>query len=351
VVFSDPRFGYYTHPDPDRASRLSDAAVHSKPMGGDDFERDLAQLRRLVAPAFTPRRMRLLSGWIQELTDRCLDDMQAAHDRNPDEPVNFHELLGFPLPVQVICALLGVPDGDRENVTGLSDRMGSLINRTDALAAKAQLEAYGARLIEFKRANPGPDVFSDMVAAQAENPTLFTDADLAHYAVGLVFPGHETTVARMDFGVLWLLSKPSRRDWLMVDPDRRVDETVEEILRTTAAHNMGLMRYALEDVEVGGVIVARGDLVVISESAANRDPSVFDRPDEFNPERKPNNHLAFGHGAHVCIGQNLARAELRIVFPSLFRRFPGIRLADDVSNLTIQNDRTGGGVRTVPVSW
>lgn len=350
-VFADPRFGFYTHPDPKRAPRLSDAAVHSQPMGGEEFERDMARLRKLLAPSFTPKRTRLLGGWIEELADGCLDDMQVAHDRNPDEPVDFHALLGFRLPVLVICALLGVPDEDRDHVIGLSDRMGSMVDAADARAAMAELEAYGARLAELKRADPGPDVFSDMVAAQAADPGLFTDRDLAHYAVSLVFPGHETTVARMDFGVLWLLSEPSRRDWLMADPDNRVDQTLEEILRMTAAHGMGLMRYALEDVEIGGVTVRRGDLVIISESAANRDPAVFDRPDEFDPGRKPNSHLAFGHGPHSCIGQSLARAELRAVFPALFRRFPGLRLAADVSTLRILDNRTGGGVSTVPVTW
>ena len=119
----------------------------------------------------------------------------------------------------------------------------------------------------------------------------------------------------------------------------------------TSAHNMGLMRYALEDVEIGGQTIRRGDLVIISEAAANRDPKVFDHPDVFNPERTPNSHIAFGHGPHYCIGQNLARTELRIVFASLFRRFPGIRLAADVSELKILNDRTGGGVGNVPVTW
>jgi pentalenolactone synthase len=169
--------------------------------------------------------------------------------------------------------------------------------------------------------------------------------------MGLVFPGHETTVARMDFGVLWLLSEPGRRDWLMADPESRIDQTVDEILRMTAAHNMGLMRYALEDVEIGGVTVGRGDLVIISESAANRDPSVFENPDDFNPERKSQNHLAFGHGPHICIGQNLARMELRMTFPALFKRFPDLRLAVDINELQIQNDRTGGGVSEVPVTW
>jgi cytochrome P450 len=350
-VFGDSaRFAFYTHPDPENASSLSDAAVHSKPIEGDDFERDMARLRKLMVPSFAPKRLKLLSGWIQELTDGCLDDMAAAHERSSDGVVNFHDLVGFPLPVLVICALLGVPDADRDYVIELSDRMGTIGDGADAMAAMAELNEYGTRLLADKRENRGEDVFSDLLSAQ-ETDNLFSDADLTRYAMGMVFPGHETTVARMDFGVLFLLSDTSRRDWLMADVDGRLDKTIEEILRMTSAHNLGLMRYAVEDVEIGGVTVGRGDLVIISEAAANRDPAVFDNPDEFNPERTPNSHIAFGHGPHYCIGQNLARTELRIVLRSLLSRFPQAHLAVDVSELEILSDRTGGGVGNVPVTW
>jgi cytochrome P450 len=350
-VWADHRFGYYSHPEPETASRMSDAVLHSEPLGGDNFEQDIARLRKLLVPGFSPKRMRMLTTWIQELTDGCLDDMAAEHDRNPGQPVNFHDMLGFKLPVLVICALLGVPAEDRDYVTGLSDRMGNMGDRDSGLAAQAELEGYMSRLMEVKRENPGSDVISDMLAAEAEDPNAFSSFSLAHYAAGLVFPGHETTVARMDFGVLWLLTEPGRRDWLMADPEGHIGQTIEEILRMTSAHNFGLMRYAREDVEIAGVTIARGDLVIISEGAANRDPSVFENPDQFIPQRPSNPHLAFGHGAHACLGQNLARTELRIVFPSLFRRFPAARLAIDVDDLAILGHRTGGGIDNVPLTW
>jgi cytochrome P450 len=350
-AFSDRRFGYYTHPDPENASRMSDAALHSAPMGGVDFEAEMGRLRRLMAPSFSPKRVRLLTQWIQDLTDGCLNDMQEAHDRNPAEPVDYHELLGYKLPVLVICALLGVPVEDRELVFGLSDRMGAYSSGMDPFVAMGELHEYMGRLVEVKRKDPGPDVISDMIRAREEDPTMFSTNPVEFYAAGLVFPGHETTVARMDFGLLFLLSEPGRRDWLMEDPEGRIDQAVEEILRSTSAHNLGLMRYALEDIEIGGVTIRTGDLVIISEGAANRDPAMFERPDEFDPTRNTKGHLAFGHGAHVCIGQSLARSELRVVFPSLFARFPLIRLAIDVSELRVSNDRTGGGVNRVPVFW
>jgi cytochrome P450 len=350
-AFADRRLGYFVHHDPKSASTVSDAAVHSAPMGGEAFDRDMARLRRLLVPGFTPKRMRLLVDWIQQLTDGCLDDMQAAYDADPEQPVNFHDLLGWRLPVLVISAMLGVPDEDRDHVIDLSDRMGDVHGGADAKAANAELREYMRGLIEVKRTSLGHDVISDMIAAEQADPSFFEDRPIEYYAAGLVFPGHETTVARLDFGVMYLLAEPGRKEWLMADPEARIDSTVEEVLRMTSAHNLGLLRWALEDVEMGGVMVKRGDLVIISESAANRDPAVFPKPEEFDGSRDGAPHLAFGHGPHVCLGQSLARTELRIALPSMLRRFPDVRLAGDISNFQIRGDRTGGGVDNVPVTW
>jgi cytochrome P450 len=351
TAFSDRRFGFYVHHDPEHASRLTDAILHSAPMGGTDFELESQRLRKLMAPSLAPRRTKLLEGWIHELTEGCLDAMEAAHDADPGGAVDYHALLGYRLPVLVVCALIGVPEEDRDHVFALSDRMGEYGPDADPVSAMAELYGYLRALVDPKRDDPGPDVLSDMIKAQDEDPTFFSAFPIEHYAGTLVFAGHETTVARMDFGLLYLLTNPTRRDWLMEDPEGRIDATIEEILRLTSAHNLGLMRYALEDVELGGVTIRRGDLVVISESSANRDPAVFERPEVFDPTRSAKGHLAFGYGAHMCIGQSLARTELRIVFKALFRRFPDIRLAVDVSSLRISGDRVGGGVSHVPVTW
>ncbi|SDC42365.1 Cytochrome P450 [Sphingomonas sp. YR710] len=351
-VFADRRFGYYTHHDPKNASRMSEAALHAHPLGGMDFEDQMVRLRKLMAPGFTPRRLALLKDWVQDLTNGCLDEMQAAHDRNPGEPVDFHELLGFRLPVLVIAALLGFPVEDADYVTALSHRMGGTQNGADAMAAARELQEYMRGLIAKKRENLGPDVLSDFIRAQDDDPSFFASRSLESFAAGLVFPGHETTVVRMDFGVLYLLSQPERRDWLMADPEGRIDQVVEEVLRITSAHNFGLMRYANEDIDdIGGVTIRRGDLVIISESAANRDPRMFERPEEFDPTRKNSGHLSFGHGAHNCLGMSLARMELKAVFLSLFRRFPQVRLAADPAEMEVNNSRVGGGVDHVPLIW
>jgi pentalenolactone synthase len=294
--------------------------------------------------------MRALGDRIAELTDRCLDDMHAARLTRPEEPVDLIELLAFPLPVLIICELLGVPFADRVQFRELSERIVALDGGADAQEATQQLMEYMLRLAALKRDNPQPDVITDLVTAQQQDPT-FTDEDLARMSAGLLFAGHETTATRIALGVLFLLNDSGRRDRFVADPDGQVRQTVEEILRMSVTTGTGLLRYAREDVEIGGVRIARGDAVLVSSDAANRDASVFTDPDEFDSSRSPNVHLAFGDGAHVCIGANLARTELRIVFPALFRRFPGLRLAVDLDDIPVRSNRVTGGVGHVPVLW
>jgi cytochrome P450 len=349
-IFADHRLGR-SHPAPAEASRISDAAVLAGP-SGDMAEEEVshARLRRLLVPAFSANRMRRLGDRVQEFADQCLDRMQAAHDAAPGEPVNLHEYLSFPLPVLVICELLGVPYAERDVFRQFSDRIGVLDSGGDADRAMTEFTAYMSALAETKRRAPGQDVVSDLVAAQAQDAT-FTDDDLTRLAAGLLFAGHETTSNRIDLGVLFLLSDTGRRDALVADPDGLVHSVVEEILRMAAPGGLGLLRYAHEDIEIGGVTIERGDAVIISTGAANRDPSVFPSPDEFDIARKPNQHVAFGYGGFFCIGASLARTELRIVFNTLFRRFPALRLAVDVDDLEVRSNRVTGGVGSVPVVW
>jgi cytochrome P450 len=347
ALFGDERLGR-SHPRPDEAAVVSDSAILGGPTGDYETEQaDHTRMRAMLVPAFSARR---LARHVRDLVDGCLDAMVAARARDPERPVDLHATLSFPLPVLVICELLGVPFDDRDYFHGLSDRIGRMYGGGDAVEAMAEFERYMGGLAEAKRAAPGEDVVSDMVRAQQGDPQL-TDAKLAELAVGLLFAGHETTVNRIDLGVLMLLADLERRDMLVADPEGGVRRTVEEILRLSAPGGLGLLRYAHEDVEVGGVTIARGDAVVLSTVAANRDPSVFAEPTAFDPSRSPNPHLSFGHGAHFCIGASLARTELTAVFSALFRRFPGLRLAVDVNDLVMRADRATGGVTEVPVTW
>ncbi|AHH19496.1 cytochrome P450 [Nocardia nova SH22a] len=350
-ILGDPRFGR-RHPTPETAAKVSQAAIAGGPRGDYNTEtRDHQRLRKMLVPAFSARRMTRLTERIQELTARCLDDMQARRDAHPGEPVDLNKTLAFPLPALVISELLGVPPEDRNLFGELSKRMTAMYDGADAWAARAELEEYTAGLAAAKRAHPDQDVISDVVAMQEQDRT-FTDADVAELAAGLLFAGHETTSGRISFGVLWLLSDEERRSAFVADPDGRVQPTVEEILRLAApSAGPGLLRYAREDVEIGGVTIAAGDLVLLNTDAANRDESVYTDPREFRTDRKPNAHLTFGHGMHVCIGAGLARTELRIVFPALFHRFPGLRLGAGLDELEIQSHRVTGGVDRVPVLW
>lgn len=350
ALFTDARLGR-SHPAPETAARVSDAAVLAGPSGDYESEQaDHQRLRKLLVPAFSARRMRLLTEHVQDIVTTCLDTMEAAHDRAPDQAVDLHEHLSFPLPVLVICELLGVPYEDRERFRGLSDRMGQMNAGDDARNAFQEFAAYTGGLAEAKRAEPAQDVISDLVLAQRDDPT-FSDQALAELAAGLLFAGHETTAGRIDLGVLRLLSDLDRRDALAADPDGLVASTVEEILRTSAAGGLGLLRYAHDDIEVAGQTIARGEAVIISSNAANRDPEAFDEPNRFDPTRRPNTHLAFGHGGYFCIGASLARTELRVVFSTLFRRFPGLRLAIDVDDVVVRADRLTGGLAALPVTW
>ncbi|WP_240436390.1 cytochrome P450 [Streptomyces sporangiiformans] len=318
-IYGDGRRFRRSHHAPEQASRISNAALLKGPSSTPESEgHEHDRMRRMLVPAFSAPRMRRLSDRIQELTEGLLDDMEAAHKDRPDEPVDLHDLLAFPLPVLVICELLGVPAEDRDHFREWSQRMGSIHGGDDARAAMGEFMNYMGRLIEAKRETPGTDVISDILAMQAEDPT-FTDQDVRKMASVLTFAGHETTAARIGFGTLWLLSDTSRRDRLAADPETRIQSAVEEILRIAAPGGIGMLRYAQEDVEIGGVTIARGDAVLLANDAANRDPAAFADPDTFDPDRKPNTHLAFGHGPRVCIGSNLARTELRIVFPALLR--------------------------------
>ncbi|EWM17757.1 cytochrome P450, partial [Kutzneria sp. 744] len=349
AIFTDPRFGR-SHPRPEQASKVSDAVIFGGPAGEHDTDKATqALMRKLLVPAFSASRMRKLSDHVQELVDARIDEMIARHDAAPDQPLDLHELLSVPLPVQVICELLGVPFADRDYFHEMSTRFGRMdVGVEAARAAWDDLQAYILRLAEVKRTDPGQDVISDLVLAQAAEP-LLTDDLLTGLSAGLLFAGHETTMIRIDMGVAYLLADLARRDRFVADPDGLAQDTVEEVLRIAAANGVGQLRYAHEDVEVEGVIIRRGDCVLLNNGVANRDPAVFADPDGFDPTRSPNIHLAFGHGAHFCIGASLARIELRIALATLFRRIPALRLAIAPDDLEFRPGSITGGLASVPV--
>lgn len=349
-LIADHRLGR-THPKPEQAAKISDAAIMSGPQGHYETEQaDDALKRRLLMPAFSARRMSLLADHVRSLVDQCIDALVAAHDESPERIADVHEHLALPLPVRVICELVGVPEPDRNQFIGFTARMARLTGGADARAAFVDFGEYTARLSAAKRDDPGEDVVSDLVAAQAREPAL-TDRRVAQLVLALLLAGHGSTVARIDIGTLLLLATPERWAVLTADSGGQVDGTVEEILRLASPGGVGVLRYAQEDIEVGNQTIPRGDAVLIAASAANRDPSAFADPEAFDPGRRPNPHLAFGHGAHFCIGASLARIELRAVFQALAARLPNLRLAVGVDKIVMRTEQLGGGVAAVPVTW
>jgi pentalenolactone synthase len=300
-------------------------------------------MRRVFTPSFSARRMQALRPHVETLVDQLLAAMAELRP-----PVDLHEQLSFPLPVLVICELLGVPYEDRDRFRAWSDAAAATHDPATAGRALQELGGYMAQQIERKRQAPAEDVISDLVAAQQRGEISLREA--VGYAVTLLFAGHETTVARIDYGTLLLLANPAARAHLARDTSV-VEPVVEEILRLSGGGGGGLPRYAREDIEIGGVMIRAGDAVLLSVSAANRDQRAFSDPDTFRDHREPNPHLAFGYGSRYCVGAALARVELQAVFGKLFRAFPTLRLAVPWESLRVRTHLLTGGLESLPVAW
>ncbi len=339
-VFADDRFGR-SHPTPETAARLSNNALLGGPTGEYAKERSVhKEMRRLLTPAFSARRMRRLSDRIGSLVENLLDGLA---EQGP--PADLHAGLSLPLPIQVICELLGVPYEDRDRFRAMAEAMTDLTDPERSAAAQLEMNTYTYEIVKAKRDDPGEDVYSDLA-----NASLPED-DVARIAGGLLFAGHETTVNQIDYGVLLFLRNPAQRDALMHD-STLVDGAVEEIMRVASPSEHGLVRYAHEDVEVAGVRIRAGELIMLSTPAANRDERAYPDPDTFDIRRRdPQPHVGFGHGPHHCLGASLARVELRAVFGSLFTRFPTLALAVPYEELKAHTDRLAGGFQALPVTW
>lgn len=348
-LLSDKRLGR-SHPEPERAARITTAAVQDGPSGNYDTEEaDHTRMRRLLTPAFSAKRMGMLSDYMHQLVDGYVDQLVSEHAAAPDGVVDLHTGLAFPLPVSVICRLLGAPESDRDYFHSLSERMSNYAIGEEAHKAREEFSRYMIGLVETKRAQLGEDVISDLVRAQSADED-YDYEEMIRLCVGLLFAGHETTVNRIGLGTLFLLTHRDQWAALTADPAGRVNATVEEIMRLGAPGDLGLLRYAHTDLEVAGVTINRGDAVILSVNAANRDASVYTDAETFNPDRPERNHLGFGHGVHFCIGASLARTELRVVFETLARRLPDLRLAKQLDELEVRTTLTGG-VTSLPVTW
>jgi cytochrome P450 len=338
-LLTDERLGR-SHPDPAKAARLGDSVLFGGPMGSYDTEQaDNARLRALLQPHFSPRRMRAFQPRVEELTAGLLNDL-AGHG----PPADLHQALALPLPVQVICELLGVPYADRDQFRAWSEAVGDVRDRARSGQGLGELFGYGRQLVARKRKQPGDDFISRLCADD------LGDDEIAMLSMALLFAGHETTVAAIGMGALCLLANPGQQQALINDPGR-ITSAVEEILRAPGRSGGGIPRYARTDLQIGEVTVRAGELVLLDNRAANHDPAVFPSPDRFDITRQGPAHLSFGHGAHYCLGAPLARIELQAVFAQLLARFPGMRLAVPVEELRVRTDTLTGGLTKLPVEW
>ncbi|RBM20098.1 cytochrome P450 [Prauserella sp. PE36] len=280
---------------------------------------DHTRLRRLVAKAFTGRTVARLRPRIEQIADELLDDLAGSAE------VDLVESYAFPLPITVICELLGVPSEDRDRFRAWSATLISPADADELGRASHELAAYLITLLDRKREAPADDLLSDLVHTSDEGDQL-SQAELVSMAFLLLVAGHETTVSLIANGVLALLREPDQLAALRADPSL-LPGAVEEFLRFDGPINLATLRYTTEPVRVGDVELPENAFVLVSLLAANRDEARFPDPDRLDITRSANGHLAFGHGIHYCVGAPLARLEGEIAIGRLLHRFGDLRLA------------------------
>lgn len=307
---------------------------------------DHSRLRGLVNRAFTPRRVEGLRSHIQDLTDGLLAGMPTAGK------VELIESFAFPLPIAVIFELLGVPfEGAGELREAFARFLTSAYfpdRATEAQAALDQIDAFMMRLIEAKRRQPGDDLLSALVAARDDEWPKMDEEELLGTTFLLVIAGHETTVNLISNAVVGLLRAPDQLDALRADPGL-ISGAVHEFLRFDGPLQAATSRVATVDLELGGVAVPEGSLVVIQLAAANRDPAHFADPDRLDVSRPEVGHLGLGHGIHYCLGAPLALLEAEIAIGSLIRHYRTLRLAVDPSELHWRRSVTIRALQELPV--
>jgi cytochrome P450 len=298
--------------------------------------------RKLLTGQFTVRRMNQLSARIEEIVGEHLAGMRAR-----GTSADLVSAYALPIPSLVICELLGVPYDERQGFQEDTAKGLSLKSTmAEARAAFERIQDFVLNLVRRKRINPGDDMLSGLITSGED----LTDEEISGMGVLLLVAGHETTANMLGLGTLTLLTNPDQLAALRADPSL-IDNTVEELMRFLTILQLGTIRTALEDVELAGRVVKAGETLSLSLPAANRDPERFSDPDKFDITRSANGHLSFGHGVHQCLGQQLARIEMRIAYARLFEEFPDLRLAVPVEEVPLRTDMGIYGVHELPVEW
>ncbi|WP_040897831.1 cytochrome P450 family protein [Streptomyces auratus] len=305
------------------------------------------RLRGLVARAFTARRMASLTPRIQELTDELLTAMLAV----PDGRADLVDALAFPLPITVICELLGVPFLDREAFRAWTDVLLVGAATPEAWEALVAMTGYLDDLVKKKRADPGDDLLSDLIAVSDEDGDRLSEQELLGMAQLLLIAGYETTANLISNGVLALLTHPAQLAALRADLSL-IDNAVEEMLRYEGPIETSTFRFTTEATEIAGTVIPGGGEVVLPVIAdAGRDPVRFGDPGCFDIARDARGHVAFGHGIHFCLGAPLARMEARIAVRTLLERCPTLELDAHPADLRWRLGALLRGPRHLPVRW
>nr|AXL06063.1 cytochrome P450 [uncultured bacterium] len=352
AVLSDPRFSanrFEYHP------RFKNLAEHIRERMREDKQRagsfinmdppEHSRYRKLLTGQFTVRRMRQLESRIEEIVADRLDALLAqgnTADLVPD--------FALQVPSMVICELLGVRYEDRaefQSRTAMLLRLNMPGN--EAVKFADDLREFMQRLVTDKRKNPTNDILSGLIHHSGADPAL-TDDELVNMANLLLIAGSETTANMLALGTFVLLRRPEQLALLREDPSRMGD-AVEELLRFLSIVHVGVLRFPKEDLEFGGEQIPAGSTVVISLLAANRDEQHWPDPGVLDVTRTRSPHLAFGHGVHQCLGQQLARVEMRVGYTELLRRLPNLRLAVPIEEIPLRNDMLTYGVHSLPVAW
>ncbi|MFJ5548756.1 cytochrome P450 [Streptomyces sp. NPDC093225] len=306
---------------------------------------DHTRIRRLVSKAFTPGRVEAMRPGVQALADGLLD---AVADRGRADLVADY---AAPLPITVICDLLGVPHASRPDFRAWTDAL-IAPDPADPGAARhavAAMLAYFPRLIADKRREPGDDLLTDMIGVRDGGDRL-TEDELTSLAFLILFAGYENTVQLIGTAVLALLDHPAELAALRADP-ARIGDAVEEFARYDGPALLAIRRFPLEDVELDGVRIPAGETVMLSLASANRDPERFAEPDRLVPDRKDGGHLALGHGIHYCVGAPLARLETEVAVGTLLRRFPALALDVPRADLRWRPSLRARGLLALPVRF
>ena len=308
------------------------------------------RLRGLVSKAFTPRVVESMRQHIQEIVDRLLDHVQSAKEMDVISD------LAYPLPVTVICEMLGVPAADHatirqwsSDITRSLDALGLSSDRDIVKRGRAGRRALGEyfrSLLPNRREHPQADLLSSLIAAEERGDKLSEDELLAT-CVLLFIAGHETTVNLIGNGLLALLRHPDQLNMLREDP-LLIASTVEELLRYDSPVQR-TVRLANADVAIGGKTIPNGSLVIATIGAANRDPTHFAQPDSLDITRSDNDHIAFGFGIHSCLGAPLGRIEGQIALGTLLRRMPQLRLSS--ATPAWRESSTLRGLKALPVTF